>query len=239
MSMAEAYRILGYRPHHYHQLPISEINWDEFERACDGNWPDVPGAKPGRRKFTREDWDAARGGFDFFTDFYSHFTPELIRTYPEAKVVVVQRDFESWWPSYNHFCIASFARLDMKFLNLILRLFQNPTPFDATAKQYYGFYGVSDMSEIDEAMARRAHREFFEEVRRIVPAERRLEFRLKDGWEPLCEFLGKPVPDVPFPRLNSMDDLNTKVASQMRTAWLVLGSLAGGVSAVVWYAFLR
>ncbi len=29
-----------------------------------------------------------------------------------------------------------------------------------------------------------------------------LVYEVKEGWEPLCEFLGVEVPDKPFPRLN-------------------------------------
>ena len=39
-------------------------------------------------------------------------------------------------------------------------------------------------------------------VKATVPAERLLVFRVTDGWEPLCEFLGVPVPDAPFPFVN-------------------------------------
>eukprot|EP00415_Alexandrium_ostenfeldii_P004324 UN4324 len=38
-----------------------------------------------------------------------------------------------------------------------------------------------------------------EEVRRAVPPERLLEFNVKQGWDPLCRFLGLPVPEEPFP----------------------------------------
>lgn len=49
--------------------------------------------------------------------------------------------------------------------------------------------------------------------RDAIPAERRLEFRVQDGWGPLCEHLGVPVPmvedeatgelvEAPFPRIN-------------------------------------
>ena len=42
-----------------------------------------------------------------------------------------------------------------------------------------------------------------EEVRRVVPADRLLVFEVKQGWEPLCAFLGVPVPPgKPFPNLN-------------------------------------
>lgn len=40
-------------------------------------------------------------------------------------------------------------------------------------------------------------------IRGLVPKERLLEWTVEDGWEPLCEFLGKPVPDEPFPHENA------------------------------------
>ena len=39
-------------------------------------------------------------------------------------------------------------------------------------------------------------------IRGLVPAERLLEWSVEGGWEPLCKFLGKEVPDEPFPRTN-------------------------------------
>jgi hypothetical protein len=42
------------------------------------------------------------------------------------------------------------------------------------------------------------------EVRSLVPPERLLEYKISDGWEPLCEFLGEEVPDTPFPQGNDV-----------------------------------
>ena len=45
------------------------------------------------------------------------------------------------------------------------------------------------------------HYEDWEEyVKANVPADRLLVFNAKEGWEPLCKFLGKEVPDGPYPR---------------------------------------
>ena len=44
-------------------------------------------------------------------------------------------------------------------------------------------------------------------VRDMVPKERLLEYKVKEGWEPLCAFLGVEVPDEPFPRLNESDSI--------------------------------
>lgn len=40
-------------------------------------------------------------------------------------------------------------------------------------------------------------------IRGLVPKERLLEWKVEDGWEPLCKFLGKPIPDEPFPHVNT------------------------------------
>jgi sulfotransferase family protein len=45
-----------------------------------------------------------------------------------------------------------------------------------------------------------------EQVRREAPAERLVEWRAEDGWEPLCTALGLPVPDEPFPRVNTREE---------------------------------
>lgn len=39
-------------------------------------------------------------------------------------------------------------------------------------------------------------------VRRVTPKERVLESRLGEGWEPLCAFLERAIPEVPFPRID-------------------------------------
>jgi hypothetical protein len=36
-----------------------------------------------------------------------------------------------------------------------------------------------------------------------------------EGWEPLCEFLGADVPDAPFPKVNSREELQARMAGPM------------------------
>jgi hypothetical protein len=49
---------------------------------------------------------------------------------------------------------------------------------------------------------RRYYVSHYDHVRTIIPREQLLEFESKDGWEPLCKFLGEAVPDDPYPRTN-------------------------------------
>lgn len=68
-------------------------------------------------------------------------------------------------------------------------------------KLLLGFFRASTRKEI-EAHARGTYDDFFARVRKAVPRERLMKYELGTGWEPLCEFLGKEVPDLPFPRAN-------------------------------------
>ena len=54
----------------------------------------------------------------------------------------------------------------------------------------------------DRAALRRGFAAHDAHVRGVVPAPRRLEFRAGDGWAPLCAFLGRPIPDGPYPHAN-------------------------------------
>ena len=44
-------------------------------------------------------------------------------------------------------------------------------------------------------------------VKSVVPKDDLLVCNLKDGWEPLCNFLGKPIPDGPIPHDNKTWDI--------------------------------
>ncbi|MBN9571469.1 MAG: sulfotransferase family protein, partial [Alphaproteobacteria bacterium] len=56
-----------------------------------------------------------------------------------------------------------------------------------------------------------------EEVRRVIPKDRLLVFQASEGWEPLCRFLGVPVPGEPFPKTNTSEEFMARSAA-LRTA---------------------
>ena len=47
-------------------------------------------------------------------------------------------------------------------------------------------------------------------IKNTVPAEKLLEYEVKDGWKPLCDFLECSVPDEPFPHSNTSAEFNTR-----------------------------
>ena len=85
------------------------------------------------------------------------------------------------------------------------------------------------------------YREHCAMVRGLVPADRLLEWSVEDGWEPLCKFLNKPVPKIPFPRTNDAVGMENKknayIKDCFRTAIVNLSitvAVLVGVGAVGW-----
>lgn len=61
-------------------------------------------------------------------------------------------------------------------------------------------------SNLDIAGLAKAFNAHTEAVKAAIPADRLLIYKVKDGWGPLCAFLGVPEPAEPFPRTNSRDE---------------------------------
>ena len=69
--------------------------------------------------------------------------------------------------------------------------------FDALRQAIYG--GSNPKAT---ALFRAKYRQHNDRVQAVIPAEKLLVFNVKQGWKPLCEFLGSDVPSTPFPREN-------------------------------------
>lgn len=122
----------------------------------------------------------------------TYFWRRLVDRHPRAKVLLTVRDPEKWYDSaYRTIFQAATA----------------PRPAGDMAPAVEMAHavvwdGTFDGRFADRDFAIGVFERHNEEVRRTVPADRLLEFEVSQGWEPLCDFLGRPVPDGPFPRLN-------------------------------------
>jgi hypothetical protein len=65
-----------------------------------------------------------------------------------------------------------------------------------------------------------------------VPKEKLLVMKIQEGWEPLCKFLGKPIPEEPFPKGNQMSEVPKAAAiifARLTFRWFVLLATVGGI----------
>jgi hypothetical protein len=66
------------------------------------------------------------------------------------------------------------------------------------------------------------YKEWIEEVKNTVPRGRSLVYQVKDGWRPLCDFLGVPVPEgKSFPHINERKNFKHMIRLLKVLNWLV------------------
>ena len=93
--------------------------------------------------------------------------------------------------------------------------------------------GTFDGRFEDKAYAMEVFERHNEEVKRRVPLEKLLVYEVKEGWGPLCEFLGVEVPEnTPFPYLNKAADFRKTVRRRYALPFgvLAVGVLAAGLT---------
>lgn len=241
-SIAEALSILGFQGVHHTSKGIYNMReWDVLDRAADATFPCLPTYTG--QPFTRADWDELYGSYEATTDASSMFAPELIRTYPEAKVLLVERDYDKWHRSVFDSLVATvwspMTNFSLRFIEPLIG-FRGGT---ATRKLILGLFDAATPEEA-RRNARMVYDRHGRRIREMVPPEKLLVYRMGDGWEPLCEFLGKDVPDVEFPWLNEAAMLrriameifvrNSLTAAGVVLPWAAgLGAVVAGVWMVV------
>jgi hypothetical protein len=164
------------------------------------------------------DWSRIFGGYRATLDWPTTFFWEpLAAAYPDAKILLTGRDPESWWASH----VEMFKRG--------AEVQQELTDEEREWAEESGFarmqtaLGTIVPSFFDERVFDKEHclqvfEQHYERVRRTVPAERLLVYRVQEGWEPLCRFLDVDVPDEPFPRVNVGDSLVHNIRTAIRLA---------------------
>ena len=142
-------------------------------------------------------WDAIFAGYRSSTDYPGcMFWRELAAKYPDAKVILTTRDADRWFESVTATVMSPQHRARLEGDPAMAEFFRL-TVFTGDLESRLGdrdrmveYFNAWNQSVIDE-----------------VPADKLLVYRAGDGWEPLCRFLGVPVPPEPYPRVNSREEM--------------------------------
>ncbi|KAI6849030.1 hypothetical protein KC332_g1392 [Hortaea werneckii] len=188
--------------------------------------------------FSREEWDGILGDCDAVSDFpCAAFSEELIAAYPEARVVLSVRDSpEVWYRSV----LQTVWYVHMQSPFAPDKLLGQPG-FERFLPSLFRM-GKRMFSDVFEADFPRTgidvYNEHIERIRTLVPPDNLLVFNVKDGWTPLCDFLGVPVPvakePCDFPIVNEGQAVVAKVLGKqamlrrhMRILfWTIVASVA-------------
>jgi Sulfotransferase domain len=195
-SLKLALEHLGLGPcHHMFEVrdnPELLPDWEVAARGETVDWDRVF-----CRYRSQVDWPGAR------------YWRELAKHFPKAKVILTVRDPDAWFDSVQA-TIAPFLNARGK----------HPSPHvNAIAEMAHE---TIEVQIFDNRMSERNHatrlfREHIAEVQSAIPAERLLTFDLRDGWQPLCDFLEVGVPEIPFPQTNSSKEFVNKERKREQT----------------------
>ena len=204
-SLRAALQILGFEGT-YHMMNASVENPPDC--LC---WMDAFAAKyDGKGKFGREEWDSLLGHCMAVCDWPAiAFTKELIEAYPEAKVITTTRDVDSWHASVMK--TVNWRANDPE-LKALANVDWSAGLYYPMLRQFWDHFFYGDF----ENRGKQRFHEHYEEIRNLVPSENLLEYKVCDGWAPLCDYLGVPVPDVPFPRSNDAEQFVKRCRTQNR-----------------------
>ncbi|POR38519.1 Uncharacterized protein TPAR_01292 [Tolypocladium paradoxum] len=210
-SMRTALRQLGFHDCYHMATVFEKVDEDPqlWIRAFEAKYA-------GKGSFTKADWDHLLGLSQACCDLPAAvFSAELAELYPDAKVVVLNRDPDSWYESVLETVNRVMAPSSLGAMLVRLYTFL----LDPQTRNWMRFTRVmaSLAMPFDHAKERGKaiawFNERYAEFRERIPAERRIEYSVKDGWAPLCEHLGVPVPmvedeqtgrmvEAPFPHVN-------------------------------------
>ena len=126
----------------------------------------------------------------------SAFWRELADANPDAVIVLSTRDSAAkWWESADE---------------TVFPVLRQPVE-QPENEEWHRMVNELAAREIgpdwdDAERAQAFYERHNEQVRREAPADRLVDWQARDGWEPLCKALGVPVPDEPFPRVNTREE---------------------------------
>jgi hypothetical protein len=182
MSLKLALERLGFGPCH-HMVEI-------FRRPDTAQlWIDAANGRP--------DWEAVFAGYGSMTDLPgAAYWRELAAYYPDAKIIHTMRDPDAWFDSTQATILSPESAANAP--NPVLGAF-----FETMTRDFQG--GMHDRKHMIDLFNRHN-----EAVLAAIPKERLLVFEVRQGWEPLCDFLGVAVPDGPFPRENTTEQFNAR-----------------------------
>jgi hypothetical protein len=173
------------------------------------------------------DWEGVLGGYEATVDWPAcTFYEELMERHPEAKVLLSVRDPERWYESTRTTIYELSMLLDgsttarVIFGLISLLVFGGFAGGRSSLVNNMIWQGTFDGRFEDKAYAIEVYKRHNDEVKRRVPSERLLVYEVKEGWGPLCEFLGAPEPEEPFPHLNdaALVRRGTKAVRTLATA---------------------
>jgi hypothetical protein len=163
------------------------------------------------------DWTEALAGWESTIDWPGcTYWEEMAETWPDAPILLSVREPEAWYRS----TLNSIHEAKEMALRGELQGNTEEAPDPATMQMINGLIwnGTFEGRFTDKEFALEVFRRHNEDVKSKVPSDRLLVYEIKDGWEPLCDFLGVEAPDESMPHLNDTESFRNMFGMPALTA---------------------
>lgn len=153
------------------------------------------------------DWRELLRGYRSALDWpVASFYAEIMEAHPGARVILTVRDPEGWYESSLGTIYGSPRTFYASPVLSLLRRFEPQTGRTARMMEGVIWNGTFSGRFEERGHAIDVFERHNQEVRRRVPPDKLLIYSVKQGWAPLCEFLGVEEPvGKPFPHLNDTE----------------------------------
>jgi len=195
-------------------------------------WTDLifrPSLEQGHATLGEPDFDAiTRRGYQATMDFpVALYYKQIMEQYPDCKFILTTREnSEVWYRSWESMTmsISTPANLGGIFLTGVQRYSIYLRWLFALVNKDDSFI-TSNIPKINQNKenAILSYEEHNREVRSLIPADRLLEYSVKQGWQPLCDFLEiTDCPTTPFPKTNSARSVQVQSISSTLVPLVVI-----------------
>jgi hypothetical protein len=198
MSLKSALEQLGYGPCYHMKITLYRYHHMRFfMRAWHGK---------------KVNWEKFFHRYNSVVDWPScAFYKDLMKEYPDAKVLLNVRDPELWYESMKETIYAIQPAFPFWFPPEV-RMMHDEIIFGGSLKGAF-----EDREKVIEV-----YRQYIEDVKDTVPADRLLVYNVNQGWKPLCDFLGVGVSQgKPFPHINERRSFKRWILFLRILNWLV------------------
>jgi hypothetical protein len=213
MSLQAALNQLGLPCYHMTEVLENKANKSHLDF-----WLKVARSEPG----TRHDWEQVMSGYAAAVDNPACVVwRELLQAYPDAKVILTlhPKGAETWYESVMQTIYFTRTMWQFKVLEVVTPFGRK---FGEMVDEMIWRRGHGGTAEDREKAVAHYHRHI-DTIRKEVPPDRLLVYTVTEGWDPLCRFLGLPVPSTPFPNVNDRLQFERLKNGMRRGAYVILG----------------